>query len=503
MELKFKNLFVVVLFIFSTTLISAQWIQLGQDINGNNANDGLGWSVSLSDNGNILALSSPFEASKGSVKVFENIDGAWIQKGDHIYGPFGDISFGGKLSTNGDGQIVAVSSRGSNGQGIIGGKVGVYQIVSGTWELMGHYIQDDITDNLFGWSMSMSEDGHSLVVSAPGYSFSGIRTGYVKVYSYQNESWQQNGQTLLGEADDDRFGEAVSMNDGGDIVAISAVNNSGNGQERGKVKIFRNISGEWVQQGQDLVGEGNYEQLGFSVSLNSDGNFVAIGAPHKYNFESGANSGQVSVFQYFSDISSWEQYGTSINGGAPFDWLGYVVSLSADGQTVAISSATYDISEDEKEVGNVKVYRFSDSDWTLKGNIIIGTSADNWYGQSLSMSSDGNTVAIGAPRNDANGTDAGQVQVFQFGSTAVTERYNQQEIWIYPNPSQGFVNIMYPNQFLNSEISILTLTGKTVFAAQLRKSETTLNLSKLANGIYFLKIQNAIGVQVQRVVLNR
>ena len=52
--------------------------------------------------------------------------------------------------------------------------------------------------------------------------------------------------------------------------------------------------------------------------------------------------------------------------------------------------------------------------WNQKGGDINGEAATDHSGSSVSLSSNGNIVAIGAPLNDGNGTDSGHVRVFKF-----------------------------------------------------------------------------------------
>ena len=68
--------------------------------------------------------------------------------------------------------------------------------------------------------------------------------------------------------------------------------------------------------------------------MSSDGTIVAIGAP--YNDGNGSNSGHVRVYEYSG--SSWSQLGADINGEAAGDSSGYSVSLSSDGTIVAIGA---------------------------------------------------------------------------------------------------------------------------------------------------------------------
>jgi hypothetical protein len=48
------------------------------------------------------------------------------------------------------------------------------------------------------------------------------------------------------------------------------------------------------------------------------------------------------------------------------------------------------------------------------GADIDGEAASDISGYSVSLSSDGKTVAIGAPGNDGNGSGSGHVRIFQW-----------------------------------------------------------------------------------------
>ena len=47
-----------------------------------------------------------------------------------------------------------------------------------------------------------------------------------------------------------------------------------------------------------------------------------------------------------------------------------------------------------------------------KGSDIDGEAAGDWSGYSVSLSSNGSRVAIGAYENDGNGNDSGHVRVY-------------------------------------------------------------------------------------------
>ena len=73
-------------------------------------------------------------------------------------------------------------------------------------------------------------------------------------------------------------GKSVSMNSAGDRVAIGANANDGNGTNAGHVRIYQYSSGSWSQLGSDIDGEAAGDNSGVSVSMNSAGDRVAIGA---------------------------------------------------------------------------------------------------------------------------------------------------------------------------------------------------------------------------------
>ena len=54
------------------------------------------------------------------------------------------------------------------------------------------------------------------------------------------------------------------------------------------------------------------------------------------------------------------------------------------------------------------------TDFSQMGSDIDGEGTSDTSGKSLSLSSDGTIVAIGAFGNDGNGTDAGHVRVYKF-----------------------------------------------------------------------------------------
>ena len=120
------------------------------------------------------------------------------------------------------------------------------------------------------------------------------------------------------------------------------------------------------QLGLDIEGEASFDQSGWSVSLSADGNRVAIGAPN--NDGNGDDSGHVRVFEWINGV--WIQVGTDIDGESPGDQSGSSVSLSSDGNRVAIGSP-YNVVNGTNS-GHVRVYEWMNGAWAKLGMNVDG-----------------------------------------------------------------------------------------------------------------------------------
>ena len=174
------------------------------------------------------------------------------------------------------------------------------------------------------------------------------------------------------------------------IVAIGAHDNDGNGSNSGHVRVYEYSGSSWSQLGADIDGEAACDYSGYSVSLSSDGTIVAIGAPD--NDGNGSDSGHVRVYEYSG--SSWSQLGDDIDGEAADDYSGYSVSLSSDGTKVAIGATL--MMEMDLIQGMCVFMSILSSSWSQLVLDIDGEAADDYSGYSVSLSSDGTIVAIGA-----------------------------------------------------------------------------------------------------------
>ena len=170
-------------------------------------------------------------------------------------------------------------------------------------------------------------------------------------------------------------------------------------------------SSAWQQVGNDIDGAAAGDEAGYSVSLSSDGKTIAVGS--RSNDSSGSNAGHVRIYQ-LNGSDQWVQVGADINGEAADDHSGWSVSLSSDGRTVAIGAYSNDGSGSNS---HVRIYQLNGSNQWVQLVARYRRSSCDFSGYSVSLSSDGKTVAIGAVFNDGGGSDSGHVRIYRLNGS--------------------------------------------------------------------------------------
>ena len=391
-------------------------LQIGGDIDGEASNDLSGNSVSLSADGSTVAVGAQYNDGNGNrsghVRIYNNVTGNWAQIGNDIDGEAAEDQSGNSVSLSADGSIVAIGARYNDGNGDRSGHVRIYHNVAGSWVQIGNDIDGEAGGDQSGISVSLSADGSAIAVGGYRNDGNGDDAGHVRIYNNVAGNWVQIGSDIDGENADDRSGFSVSLSADGTVVGIGTYRNDGNGNESGHVRIYNNVAGSWTQIGSDIDGENADDRSGWSVSLNADGSIVAIGGYR--NDGNGDDAGHVRI--YNNVAGNWVQIGSDIDGEDEDDESGYSVSLSADGTTVAVGARDNDGNGDGS--GHVRIYHNVAGNWEKIGSDINGEAVGDRSGSSVSLSADGSSVAIGAPYN--NGNNSGQVQVYQILENNVT-----------------------------------------------------------------------------------
>jgi uncharacterized repeat protein (TIGR01451 family) len=240
--------------------------------------------------------------------------------------------------------------------------------------------------NGLGSSVALSADGNTAVMGGN----SGENIGGVWIWTRSAGIWSPQSTALSGS---DATGCCTGQ---GNSVAISADGNTvlvGAGSDDynesgavGAAWVWTRTGGVWSQQGPKLIGSGaaGLAFQGESVALSADGNTALIGGSHD-------NSGVGAAWVFTRSGGVWTQQGVKLAGsGAPRS-QGSSVSLSSDGNTAMVGGFSL------FEAGAAWIWTRSGGVWTQQGSPLIGTGGvgSAGTGASVSLSSDGNTAAVG------------------------------------------------------------------------------------------------------------
>jgi hypothetical protein len=325
-----------------------------------------------------------------------------------------DDYFGMSVAVSADGStIVAGAYYDDIGSNPNQGSAYVYRWNGSSWFEMKLTANDGEANDEFGISLAVSADGNTVVVSSASDD-SG--KGSMYVFRWNGSSYDQAQKlTAEGGQANDFFGVSVTISGDGSTIIAGASYDDYTYSDQGSAYVFRFNGSLYYQVKQLLASDGAAsDYFGCSVSVSSDGNTVVVGAHGDDKLFT--DSGSVYVFRW--NGSSWEEKKFKASDAAASDYFGYSVSVSSDGNTVAVGAYMDD--DMGSGSGSVYVYRWNGSTWVEKKLTASDGLAGDGLGNSVSVSADGKTIAVGTPWNDVSGTDSGAAYVFRWnGSTWV------------------------------------------------------------------------------------
>lgn len=410
---------------------------------------------------------NPFDNSMtnaGSVFIYRYDGSNWYQQAYiKASNTESNDQFGRAVSISSDGNTLAVSASGesSDATGINGdesdnsaalsGAVYLYKYNGSDWEQQA-YIKASNTDSLdqFGQAISLASDGRTLAVSATGESSiargvngdelnnSATNSGAVYLYRDNGNNWVQQAYIKASNTDEfEQFGTSVSLSSNGNTLAVGSQGESSNAMGinsdesnnlasfAGAVYLYRYNGSNWYQQAYIKASNTNsYDFFGRSISLAADGNTLAVGAPGEASNSKGIDgdeanndsslAGAAYLFRY--ENNQWLQTAyikaSNTDAGNSF---GYSVALSPDASKLAVSaykekSSSTGINGDQNNIaanesGAVYLFHYNDNYWEQNSYIkASNTNSSDFFGYSIDLSSNGLKLAIGAPNEDSGDT---------------------------------------------------------------------------------------------------
>ncbi|NIY82231.1 FG-GAP repeat protein [Vibrio hepatarius] len=431
------------------------------------SSDNFGNSISLSTDGNTLAVGAHYEdsnstslngdqannsaASSGAVYLFRYKNNQWSQQA-YIKAPNAEASdtFGSSVSLSSDGNTLVVGARGEEG-GVPGinvnsadnsipnaGAAYIFTFDGMDWNHQAYVKASNPGDgDHFGTAVALSPDGSTLAVGADEESSDLKGTyalpptdnnlqsyaGAVYLFRYNGSNWVQEAYIKASNTESgDRFGSSLSLSQDGNTLAVGATgersNATGvNGEQSnndlfssGAVYLFRFDGSSWVQQAylkaSDTSSAGFF---GASVSLSSNGNLLGVGG-----YGQNSSSGAAYVYQF--DGSDWsEQAYLTASNAESSDYFGNSVALSPEGNALLVGalferSNAIGVNGEQTDnsalaSGAAYLFRFDGSLWEQEFYIkSSNTEATDRFGLSVSLSSNGSRLVISTVRESSSAT---------------------------------------------------------------------------------------------------
>jgi len=319
-----------------------RWDQIGTDIDGNEQGDYSGKSISLSDDGSIVAIGSPRYDKKGKVRLYKysaaSNKSKWVKMWETSESD-GTPSIGCYVTLSGDGKTLSFSGDKNDSNKKL---VRTIRNADNKWfEDNNIEIPGDASTEEDCPRISLSTNGSLLAVG--DYGNDNTTKGRVQVYERKDTNgWQPLGQTIEGkekgvegEEKGEMLGTSVSLSGDGlilaaggeDIVQIYRL-----AEDKKIWKTFSTITYATTSLGsKENHSEENQKSngtFGRSVSLSGDGTRIAVGDPKKV----GMGAGAVHTFQLSED--GWSQLGSPIHGRTINGRFGFSVALSHDGESL-------------------------------------------------------------------------------------------------------------------------------------------------------------------------
>jgi Secretion system C-terminal sorting domain len=429
------------------------------------------------------------------------------------------------VSFSNNGNIVAVGTPIKNS-----GFVRVYENVSGAWIQIGNDIIGEADGDESGASVSLSADGNILAIGSPLNDGNGSDSGSVRVYQNISSTWVQIGNDINGLVANDQYGYYISLSNDGNTLAVSALN-SVNGIFSGSVRIYENVSGTWTQIGNEINGVAFGDKSNL-VSLSGDGKTVAVGATSSA-YVNPIGVGYVRVFEnitgvwtqigniidgfmdnrvssiclsnngivlavgygngvvrtYKNTINTWTQIGSDINADQTNDLNGYNVSLSNDGNIIALGAFLND-TNGKIDSGIVRIFKFNTGNWNKIGNNIEGKVRNEVIGKCISISGNGDKVIFGSGGKNL-------ARVYDLSQTLSSNNFILNDFSLYPNPASEIVNIKLEENIILEKVFVYNILGQLVKT----EKNNAIIVDNLAKGSYFFEIFTNKGKATVKMLL--
>ena len=365
------------------------------------AEDNFGWSVAISGNTAIIGAYGNDDSGNisGSAYIFVKNGGIWSEQAKLTPTDASAFQvFGYSVAISGNTAVIgAYGDNNSNGSAYVFVRDGT------SWSEQSKLVANDADMNdQFGYTVSLS--GDTAVIGARLDDDNGLDSGAAYVFVRNGTSWSQQAKLKANDAaGGDWFAYLVAVS--GDTAVIGAPFDADGGASSGSAYVFVRNGTSWSQQAKLTASDASVGAVfGWGVALSGD--TAVIGAYHSE-----------AAYVFVRSGTNWsEQAKLTANDSANGDSFGWLVAVEGD---TAVIGAFRDDNDGGTESGSAYVFERNGVNWTQQNKLMSSDLAGGdslGYGAAIS----GNTIVVGAPRDNDDGTSSGSAYVFSLDNAPLT-----------------------------------------------------------------------------------
>src|SRR6056300_1559547 len=404
------------LYVDGSEFVSGLWTESGSNIYYTSGNVGIGMATAPQK---TLEVAGPMRITDGVTNVcdlsLEGGDSWGFQSKITAPDPVVGDQFGGSVSISGDGSYAIAGVPRDDGPGGPTypdyGSAYIFSRSGSTWTLQSNITAPDAaTQASFGESVSISADGSYAIAGAHK-----AESAYIWVRS--GSTWTfQSKITAPVPAGTDSFGRSVSLSSDGSYVLVGAYRSYHEGYNSGTAYIFSRSGTSWTFQSKITAPDISYANwFGWSVSISGDGSYAIAGSVGVDRPGQPINANVGAAYIFSRSGTSWT-FQSKITAPEPdrqpYDYFGFSVSLSSDG-SYALVGAERD-SNPTGAAGSTYIWVRSGSTWTLQQKITAPDAvASARFGRSVALSGDGYYALVGAYTDNVEGVVSGSAYIYK------------------------------------------------------------------------------------------
>ena len=279
---------------------------------------------------------------------------------------------------------------------------------------------DAQTGDEFGYSIDIS--GDTIVAAAYLEDTTASGAGSAYIFTRSGTTWSQQAKIQASDAGaGDNFGKFVAID--GDTMVTGAHYEDTTADDAGAAYVFTRSGTTWSQQAKLQASDAAYrDYLGFSVAI--DGDTIVVGA---FGEDTGADSAG-AAYVFTRSGTTWSQQAKLQASDAQASDQFSREAISISGDTIVVGAYREDTGG--SDAGSAYVFIRSGTSWSQQAKLQASdAAAGDRFGAAVSISSD--TIVAGASLEDTAGTDTGSVYVFTRSGTS----WSQQAKLVAGNPS--------------------------------------------------------------------